>query len=289
MSNSKEQQLIKQLNIPREKAASLGHETVDILRAGCYVSKDGNTVRINNQIMASVEGTVTYSPETSVPQTVKGKSRIVIKVINDTTLSAACQLISLGYEPAALNFASATTPGGGFLGGARAQEEYLARSSALWSCLYRNEMYDYHSSRLDPFYADYVIYSPGIPIIRNDDGDLLDTPYTCSIITSPAVHASGVRRYLPERIKNINHIMKARIIKVLAVAVKHGHKAIVLGAWGCGAFGNDPNEISILFREALENEFCGAFEHIIFAITDWSDEKRFIKPFERQLTMIGKT
>ena len=68
---------------------------------------------------------------------------------------------------------------------------------------------------------------------------------------------------------------------VLAVAEKHDHKALVLGAWGCGAFGNDGNEIAKLFRRALENNFRGAFEYVVFAITDWSEDERFIGPFTR--------
>jgi uncharacterized protein (TIGR02452 family) len=55
----------------------------------------------------------------------------------------------------------------------------------------------------------------------------------------------------------------------------------VLGAWGCGAFGNDPNRTAVDFREALENEFRGAFSDVVFAITDWSPERRFLGPFRK--------
>jgi uncharacterized protein (TIGR02452 family) len=197
------------------------------------------------------------------------------------TLNAVEYLRTLCFKRAALNLASATSPGGGFLNGARAQEEYLARSSALWACLHDNEMYSYHSSRPDFFYTDYVVYSPNVPIVRNDVGELLEAPYLCSIITSPAVQASAVQHYAPERIEEISSAMWSRILKVLAVAEEHGHKAIVLGAWGCGAFGNDGNEIARLFRQALEENFSGAFEHVVFAITDWSEDERFIGPFAR--------
>ena len=120
-----------------------------------------------------------------------------------------------------------------------------------------------------------------MPILRADDGTLLEAPYTCAIITCPAVHAGGVRRYVPEREGEIGPIMWKRILKVLAVAEHHHHLALVLGAWGCGAFENDGNQIASLFREALATTFRGAFEHVVFAITDWSDEKRFIGPFQR--------
>jgi uncharacterized protein (TIGR02452 family) len=58
----------------------------------------------------------------------------------------------------------------------------------------------------------------------------------------------------------------------------------VLGAWGCGAFGNDPNRTAVDFREALENEFRGAFFDIVFAITDWSPKRRFLGPFRDVFT-----
>jgi len=73
-----------------------------------------------------------------------------------------------------------------------------------------------------------------------------------------------------------------RILKVLAVAEKHGHKALVLGAWGCGAFGNNSADIASLFRKVLQEHFHGTFKHIIFAVTDWSDDQHFIGPFLRE-------
>jgi uncharacterized protein (TIGR02452 family) len=74
--------------------------------------------------------------------------------------------------------------------------------------------------------------------------------------------------------------MWLRILKVLSIGVKHGHDSIVLGAWGCGAFGNDGHEIAALFRKALEQNFKGAYRQVIFAIVDWSRERRFIGPFQ---------
>lgn len=66
---------------------------------------------------------------------------------------------------------------------------------------------------------------------------------------------------------------------MLAIARSHGHSALVLGAWGCGVFANDPYRTAIDFRQALENDFSGAFSDIVFAITDWSPERKFLGPF----------
>jgi uncharacterized protein (TIGR02452 family) len=224
-----------------------------------------------------VKGTVSYPPESSLPEKHFGTFLTRISVENRTTLSAAKHLIDSGHRPAALNFASATQPGGGFLNGARAQEEYLARSSALYACLRDNPMYAFHRALRDPLYSNYAIYSPDVPVFRADDGSLLEEPYTVTIITSPAVNASG----LPSaRHEEIPGAMWERILKVLSAGAVHGHDSIVLGAWGCGAFGNDGWEIARLFRKALSENFDGAYGRIVFAVTDWSAEKRFIGPFE---------
>jgi uncharacterized protein (TIGR02452 family) len=138
-------------------------------------------------------------------------------------------------------------------------------------------MYSYHRERYDPFYSDYVIYSPDVPVFRSDEGDLLDEPYKVSVITSPAVYAKRVQM---ERRDEILPAMWSRILKVLSVGRLHGHDSIVLGAWGCGAFENDPYEIAKLFNRALEENFKGAYKRVAFAIVDWSEERRFIGPFQ---------
>jgi uncharacterized protein (TIGR02452 family) len=74
---------------------------------------------------------------------------------------------------------------------------------------------------------------------------------------------------------------------VLAVARAYGHSALVLGAWGCGAFGNDAHRTAIDFRDALENNFSEAFAEVVFAITDWSPERRFLGPFREAFAPDG--
>ena len=66
---------------------------------------------------------------------------------------------------------------------------------------------------------------------------------------------------------------------MLAIAQAYGYTTLVLGAWGCGAFANDPHRTARDFREALEHTFIEAFSDIVFAITDWSPERRFLGPF----------
>ena len=184
---------------------------------------------------------------------------------------------------AVLNFASATSPGGGFLSGARAQEESLARSSGLFRALQDRDMYAYHREKDDAMYSDYVIYSPAVPVFRTDTGDLLEKPWDLSIVTCPAVNGAAIARYAPERLSEIPDVMTARTTKMLAVAAEQGTRRFILGAWGCGAFGLDPEMMASIFRDAITGPFLGVFDELVFAITDWSPEQRFIGPFRRML------
>ncbi|HAS52283.1 MAG TPA: TIGR02452 family protein, partial [Gammaproteobacteria bacterium] len=273
--------LFQQLQISRVTARELGEETVQILEVGFYVTRAEKYIDLHPDIEAAVNGTVSYPPEQKLPQHSAPRGATQIDVRNQTSLAAFNDLTAQGLNPVILNFASALEPGGGFLTGSRAQEEYLARSSTLWMCLRDQAMYAYHrapGNNKNPFYSDYVIYSPRVMVLRNDDGKLLDKPYPCAILTSPAVHANGVRHYMPQRVGEISPVMWKRILKVLAVAERHQHDSLVLGAWGCGAFGNDGTEIAGLFHKALAENFQGVFRHIVFAITDWSEERRFIRP-----------
>ena len=86
------------------------------------------------------------------------------------------QLAARGLRPVALNFANATNPGGGFLGGATAQEESLCWATGLYACLLGNPMYAFHQEHDDGLYTDYVIYSPDVPVFRSDVGALLAAP-----------------------------------------------------------------------------------------------------------------
>ena len=263
--------------ISRELAAEYGRGAVRITESGQYLAPSGRVVNVSQLVKRSIDGTVSYPPDQPFQESARGNRQTKISVENMTTLEAARRLITEGCRPAVLNFASATNPGGGFLNGARSQEEYLARSSGLYSCIRDNAMYAFHRSRRDPLYTNYVIYSPDVPVFRSDDGSLLDEPYTVGIITCSAVNAG---KMVHERSSEIGRAMWLRILKVLSIGVKHAHDSIVLGAWGCGAFGNDGHEIAALFHRALEQNFNGGYGQVVFAIVDWSRDRRFIGPFQ---------
>lgn len=263
--------------ISRDLAAQYGREALEIGESGSYCAPSGLRVDVKTPAEKAVKGTLSYPPDVAVSEAAAGEYKTVIEVINATTLSAGNRLLHTGYNPVVLNFASATSPGGGFQDGSRAQEEYLARSTCLYECLRENPMYPFHRVAYDPLYTHYAIYSPDVPVIRDDDGSLLEKPYAISVISSPAVNASELTQ---DRRHEAGPVMWHRILKVLSIGIANGHDAIVLGAWGCGVFGNDVHEIAGLFRKALSENFRGAYRTVVFAIADGSADRKFIGPFE---------
>jgi uncharacterized protein (TIGR02452 family) len=67
--------------------------------------------------------------------------------------------------------------------------------------------------------------------------------------------------------------------RALAICAEQGHTRLVLGAWGCGVFANDPKVVARAFGAELDGAFAGVFEEVVFAVLDWSEERRFIRPF----------
>lgn len=256
-------------------------EAVAITDRGSYVAPSGRTVDIADDVRRAVAGTTDIRPDAVVPlPTAPGARATRIRVVNGTSLDAARGLAARGAEPFVLNFASAKNAGGGFLNGARAQEESLARGSALYACLRGNEMYTHHRAQRDCLYTSWMIHSPSVPVFRDDvSGALLEQPYLCTFLTAAAPNAGMVLAREPERAAEVERTMRARVQLSLAVAAQRGHRHLVLGAWGCGVFKNDPKVVADAYRKELDGAFAGIFDEVIFAVLDWSDDRHFIRPF----------
>ncbi|HXG89481.1 MAG TPA: TIGR02452 family protein [Vicinamibacterales bacterium] len=264
----------------RDIGARVGIGTVEILRAGGYHTSRGAWVSIATSVQAAIDGTVEYPPSATIKVPVVSGHRSQVTVENDTVLTVGRRLAAEG-PVVALNFASSSHPGGGFRNGVLAQEESLARASGLFACLERQPMYAFHRTCADMLHAGYVIYSPRVPVFRTDEGQLLDEPWPLSILTSPAVNAGAVARHAPGRLADIPGVMQERARRVLAVALRHGHSRLILGAWGCGVFGIDAEVMAEIFSDLLATEFTGAFEAVAFAIVDVADRRRLLAPFRR--------
>lgn len=262
------------LDVPRARAAELGRSAVAAIRDGGYHSSSGEWVDWRALVEAAVGAKVSLPPDGALPvPPARAPDDMRVTVANDTTLHAARRLIDLGYRPLALNFANGIEPGGGFVSGAGAQEETLCRSSALYATLEGDAMYAHHRARPRPDSTAWAILSPDVPVFRTDAGDALEQPWPLSVITCAAPYAPRVGQ--PES----GDLLAARIHRVLAIARAYGYDALVLGAWGCGAFGNDVERTAADFKAALQGEFEGAFREVVFAIADWSPERRFLGPF----------
>ncbi|MFG2679941.1 TIGR02452 family protein [Streptomyces sp. NPDC048392] len=258
----------------------IAQRTEQIVAAGSYRTPDGREVSVAAAAEAAADGTRMYGPGPVQPPPF-APVRTVFEVTGESSLEAARRL---GGGAAVLNFASARNPGGGYLDGAQAQEEALCRASALYTCLLRaREFYDHHRAHRDPFYTDRVIHSPAVPVFRDDRGRLLDEPYTAGFLTCAAPNAGVVLRTAPERAAELPAALAARAERVLETAAAHGYRRLVLGAWGCGVFRNDPAQVAGAFRTLLGpgERFAGAFERVTFGILDRTPGGTVRQAFDR--------
>lgn len=187
-----------------------------------------------------------------------------------------------------LNFANPVTPGGGVRHGVRAQEEDLCRKSSLLLSLESEaatEYYMYNRNLHTYMGSDGMIFTPKVEIIRDEDGNLLEDTVVVAVLTCAAPMVKHGTEGLSER--EYEDMVYKRIMGMLKCAAYFGYKHLVLGAWGCGAFGNDARVISDLFYKALkEIEFngrheCDLFSVIKFAVLDKTKEQYNFKEFYR--------
>lgn len=194
-----------------------------------------------------------------------------------------------------LNFANPVHPGGGVTRGARAQEEDLCRKSTLYMSLLSDEarrMYDYNQEANDYLATDYMILSPKVEIFRDSHGALSEQTYVVGVLTAAAPMVNRGKITVTE--EEIAEIIRIRIRKMLYVAAHFGYKYLVLGAWGCGAFGNDAGTVARLFYEELkaykekvydrDNMYYtlkDCFSRIAFGVLDKTPDQYNFKAFQK--------
>jgi uncharacterized protein (TIGR02452 family) len=269
--------------------ADVARETVAVIDRGDYTAPGGHVVSLRAQIDAAVRGTLLYRPVeldvllVAAPDAPRGARSPRVDVTPETTAQAGRRLVETEGRQGvvALNFASANHPGGGFLGGARAQEEDLARCSALYACLRSQPVYyEANRSHGSALYTDHVIYSPAVPFFRDEGNELLDRPFALSIITAPAPNAGEVLRRDPTAGPAVRATIDARAGRVLAVAADRGDRCLVLGAWGCGVFRNEARHVAEAFAGWLRAErFRGMFDDVVFAVSDPSPDQATLGAF----------
>jgi uncharacterized protein (TIGR02452 family) len=275
--------------VKRSTRKELAEQTVEIVERGSYQSATGRVIDIAASVRACLEATQFLPPEQleSLRQGVLGRQPEALttsfEVVNETTLAGITRVLADGKGPVAvLNFASAKNPGGGFLNGSQAQEESLARSSALHKSLLRAwEFYERHRASPSLLYSDAMIWSPNCPVFRDDEGTLLEEPHLVSFITSPAPNAGAAADNRPEELAQIPEVFRRRSEYVLALAASKGYRRLVLGAWGCGVFRNDPAVVAAAFvRHLRRGAWSGRFERVVFSVLDSSASSETLTAFQ---------
>lgn len=284
----------------RDRMRRIAAETVKIAETGVYVGR-GEEIEIREAQQRSEEGSVLITPEQGMEllraarANVRGEDsadgeadlrpqgRTNYRVVNQSAVRAIRDLTAGGFERiGVLNFASAKNAGGGFLNGAMAQEEALAASSGLYPSQLRHPRY-YQSNRNSGtmMYTHHAIYSPDVVFFRNENFELVAPPFLASVLTLPAVNYGEVLRQGedPARAKAV---MLERMRLALAIFAERGDRNLVLGAYGCGVFGNDPADVADWWRRLLDGEgWAVHFDRIVFAVLDRSRDGGTIRPFER--------
>ena len=163
----------------------------------------------------------------------------------------------------ALNFANANVPGGAYVLGGNAQEEALCRATLLYYTI-RTARGFYRRNRLHvlPDYTHGMIFSSTVPVIRDNDGNRLENPVACDFITSPAVNRTFAK-FLFSRAR-LQRTMAERIGRIVALAARNQPDVLVLGAYGCGAFGNRRETVYPQFEQAI-NRYLPDNVQVVFA------------------------
>ncbi|MCC8141460.1 MAG: TIGR02452 family protein [Lachnospiraceae bacterium] len=267
----------KEKEMRKRKNIALLDETIELCQKGCY-ERDGKTVEIGlseeemREICVFLPDEIAALPAKAESE---GQQKAAFRCENKDALSLAqedredpsYQSGNSGANVLVLNLASATRPGGASRDGANGQEEDLCRKSTLLLSLETEEArryYDYNNDLHTRLGSDGVLISPHVAVIRDAKGELLAQPFEISVMScsAPMVRL-GLEGKSEEEYKEM---LLGRIRGMLRCAGSLGYKNLVLGAFGCGVFGNDAAVVSDAFKKALDGtDGCG-FEHVDFAV-----------------------
>lgn len=231
-----------------------------------------------DEIENSITKSVIYNPQ-RVNRVIKETPRATeVSLVNEGSVDAIMRLAH--DDMAVLNFASYTHPGGQFLNGSSAQEESLCHESTLYNVLSEFNQYylDNRNTRNNFMYTNRAIYSPDIIFMRNE------WAVPCSVITCASPNIAGNRKFSQVKVSNSENetILRDRCEFILSIARDQEVKTLILGAFGCGVFGQDPEKVATYFCELLSGEYKNYFEYVIFAIPVMANPENY-NAFEKVL------
>lgn len=242
----------------------IAKETLKIIKE-CQYEVAGEIIKLPEIDYESVDVITPQYGEKLLSENRENKKAVLnnISIVPEDSFQAARR-----YDnPLVMNFANAHKAGGGFELGATAQEEALCRCSTLIASIgsaKAKEMYKYNNSHVSPLESDYMLLSK-VCVFRNEKCQLIKDPFTAGVITVPAPNRIGLAAFTP--VDKIDKAMIRRIQIMLLVAKANNYKSVVLGAWGCGAFHNNPENVANCFRVVLEDYgYAEFFDNICFAI-----------------------
>ena len=223
--------------------------------------------KYSREINDAVRGTVIYRNSLEIPEKLIERGSIPTILVEPVDAVSAVLEYSKTGKAAVLNFASFRNPGGGFINGSLAQEEALCHESFLYNVLSEFRYY-YDANARDTnrgLYRDSALYTPAVIFERADKITKCDV-ITCGAPNWRVAKDRGVTREENSRALN------SRIRFILGIAVERCVKTLILGAFGCGVFAQDPWEVARIFADAIKREFAGKFERVVFAVPDARSE-----------------
>lgn len=269
----------------KQERIEIFYQTVKDCQNGFYnIEEHDSNININCFDDAMIEGTKFYDQKVEINDFDNiTRYETEIDVVNNDTLYEAKTLIDEGYKPLVLNMASEIIPGGGTLKGSSAQEENIFRRTNIYKSLYRyhdvGKQFNVEKNQNNtyPLNNEYgAIYTPYVTVFREGEDknyQYTEKPYQLAVITIPSVRYPKLtqdKQYYADKQTEEKVIQKIK--QLLNIAIENKHNALVLSAFGCGAFKNPPKEVARIFADVLtEEQYEGAFKKIHFAILENKD------------------
>lgn len=265
-------------------------KTLNIVKSG-KLSLHGKTIDIADKLDRTEKKSVEYRAKDITSLSLSGCiihdwCEISVKAYK----SAEALHVHGGERTAVLNFASSKNPGGGFVRGMMAQEESLCYASNLYGDLLKHRsFYEYNNNHLMAGeYMDGVIYSGDICFFRDASFNNIE-PYFMDVITCAAPNRGAMYRKMgkDEANRTANEAIRRRVEQVLKVAAVNNVEHLVLGAFGCGVFKNDPDTVAKEMHRALfDLGYVKYFKRITFAMGSGvgKNTEAFVKMFKKHMT-----
>lgn len=262
----------------RQRASGLNGrifaQTLDDVRSGRHID-----MRMHRRMLD--ETRYDLKPA-EVPGHARRDHRTEFEFMNLSTFDAAERMLDQGFNPLVLDMANKKDVGGA-PDRASAQEENCCRRSNLYHGLLEISG---GRKEFSPHISPGGVYVPHVQVFRKgpEEGYAYHEPFACSVYASAAYncnrrHGGGFDK--PAREEDYIEGTKQKMRDMFREAYRHGHDSLLLGAFGCGAFENNPEQVSQLYVEVLsEDEFKGLFRKVAFGIIDMGGTTN-LRTFER--------